>query len=212
MAFITEPQLTADDGSSLVGHIATGTGATARTVQSRLRDEFSVKDYGAVGDGTADDSADVQAAYDALAATGGGTLFFPEGDYRIALQLTSRDVHLRGAGMSATTLKPVTDNGIVLNAIYREGSWRRVLIRDLSIIGKPVTEQAPEYEGIGYQAGATTYVDNDEYSGGVAFSQVRFANFDKCLARVAGDIGCYIDNCIFDPANYHLFSIGLGRR
>lgn len=41
--------LAASSGSSLVGHIATGTGAVARTVQAKLRDMVSVKDFGSVG-------------------------------------------------------------------------------------------------------------------------------------------------------------------
>jgi hypothetical protein len=51
-----------NDGSSLVGHITTGTGATARTVQSKLRDYVSVKDFGADPTGVADSTAAIQAA------------------------------------------------------------------------------------------------------------------------------------------------------
>src|SRR5574343_150071 len=49
--------LAASGGSNLVGFLQSGTGATARTVQSRLRDTVSIKDFGAVGDGTTDDTA-----------------------------------------------------------------------------------------------------------------------------------------------------------
>jgi hypothetical protein len=38
--------LAASNGSSLVGHIASGAGAVARTVQGKLRDTVSVKDFG----------------------------------------------------------------------------------------------------------------------------------------------------------------------
>jgi hypothetical protein len=52
---------------------------------------FNVEDYGAVHDGTTDDTAAVQAAIDACMAAGGGTVFFPNGIYAIngALQSTS---------------------------------------------------------------------------------------------------------------------------
>jgi polygalacturonase len=44
------------------GFIQTGTGAIQRTVDSKLKDVVSVKDFGAVGDGVANDTAAIQAA------------------------------------------------------------------------------------------------------------------------------------------------------
>ena len=51
-----------------------GTGATARTVDSKLKDVVSVKDFGAVGDGVTNDAAAVAAANTAAA---GRPLLFP---------------------------------------------------------------------------------------------------------------------------------------
>lgn len=79
--------LAASGGSSLVGHIATGAGAVARTVQSKLRDFVSVKDFGAVGDGVTDDAANVQKAIDHV-ETLGGNLYFPAGRYLFGSQVT----------------------------------------------------------------------------------------------------------------------------
>src|ERR1041384_6273138 len=45
--------------------------------------ELNLSDFGAVGDGVADDGPAFQAALDALAAAGGGTLFVPQGKYAI---------------------------------------------------------------------------------------------------------------------------------
>ena len=44
---------------------------------------LNLRDFGAVGDGVADDGPAFQSALDALAAAGGGTLFIPEGKYAI---------------------------------------------------------------------------------------------------------------------------------
>ena len=76
-----------------------GTGAVSRTVQAKARDTVSVKDFGAVGDGSNDDTAEIQAAIDAVRAAGGGVLLFPRGTYKISATLTTCDsVYLTGEG------------------------------------------------------------------------------------------------------------------
>jgi hypothetical protein len=85
-----------------------GTGATARTVQARLRDWVSVKDFGATGDGSTDDVTKIQAAEDALATNGGGTLWFPAGTYIISAPLKKKKgTHWLGAGF----INPSDTNG-----------------------------------------------------------------------------------------------------
>lgn len=71
--------LSASSGSSLVGFLQSGTGAVARTVQAKERDVVSVKDFGATGDGTTDDTAAIQAAINSSYS-----LVFPAGTYKCA--------------------------------------------------------------------------------------------------------------------------------
>jgi hypothetical protein len=73
--------LASGPGSSLVGYQEAGTGAIARTVQTFLRELcVNVKDYGAVGDGSTNDSAAFQAAFD---AANGRKVYAPAGTYRL---------------------------------------------------------------------------------------------------------------------------------
>lgn len=88
--------LSASSGSSLVGFLQSGTGAQARTVQAKQRDVVSVKDFGAVGDGNANDTAAIQAA---ITANYGGEVYFPAGTYKIASGLTvTAGIKLTGSG------------------------------------------------------------------------------------------------------------------
>lgn len=71
--------LSASSGSSLVGFLQSGTGAQARTVQAKLRETVSVKDFGAVGDGISDDTAAFTAAKN---ARGSDPVFIPSANYK----------------------------------------------------------------------------------------------------------------------------------
>jgi len=120
--------LAASSGSSLIGYINSGSGATARTVQARLRDMISVKDFGAVGDGTTNDVTAIQAAITAAAARpssgsiaglggiSGATVYFPSGVYRINSGITIPDgVKLLGSGERATVINYYGSGSAVAN-------------------------------------------------------------------------------------------------
>ena len=70
--------------SEQVTFLAAGSGASQRTVLDKLRDVVSVKDFGAVGDGVADDTAAVQAALN----SGSAGVYVPKGVYGIGSQMT----------------------------------------------------------------------------------------------------------------------------
>lgn len=74
-----------------------GAGAVARAVLAKLRENVSVMDFGAVGDGVTDDTAAIQAAINAV---GSGTVFFPTGTYVCTQELliVNPGVTLAGAG------------------------------------------------------------------------------------------------------------------
>ncbi len=99
------------------------------TLITRFIDVINVKDYGALGDGSTDDTAAIQsalnAAYGTTGSPHGGTapgyysnssVFFPPGHYIITSALTLRSVtggHIFGSGRFTTTIQNTTTNGSV---------------------------------------------------------------------------------------------------
>lgn len=79
-------------GATMLSHTSSQSGATV-----------NVRDYGAVGDGVADDSAAIKAAEAAL--TSGGRLYFPEGDYRFAQQNPAGNAAVLLKGLSNVTVE-----------------------------------------------------------------------------------------------------------
>jgi hypothetical protein len=65
--------------ASVVQYAPAGTGAVPTTVQAKLRETVSVKDFGAVGNGVTDDTAAIQAALNVA-----GNIYIPDGTYIVA--------------------------------------------------------------------------------------------------------------------------------
>lgn len=78
------------------GFTQTGTGSISRTVQGKLTEIFSVKDFGAKGDGVTDDTAAIQSALNACSSY--GTVFFPPGIYVVSSTLTIPSSYIRVTG------------------------------------------------------------------------------------------------------------------
>lgn len=101
-----------ENGADDIGFLPAGTRAASRTVESKLRDFVSVKDFGAIGDGVTDDTAAIQAAIDAVFNAGGGTVYLPIGTYLVSSIVKNWPgavtVNIRGAGKRATKLKKKT--------------------------------------------------------------------------------------------------------
>ena len=100
--------LASENGSELVRYQPAGTGAAATTVQSKLREFVSVKDFGAVGDGVTDDTAAIQAAVDAVWDAGGGVVYAPGGTYLVTATIdlfkdTAKRIRLTGVGGGGAT-------------------------------------------------------------------------------------------------------------
>ena len=110
-------------------------GATARSYTAALGERVvSVKDFGATGDGTTNDTTNVQAAITRVQARGGGIVLFPYGTYLISspLTITAVGVSLQGTGWgSIIKNQSTTGNAIsvdVGSAIDSKGAIRNLAI------------------------------------------------------------------------------------
>lgn len=94
--------------ASAVAYTPAGTGAVATDVQSKLRESVSVKDFGAIGNGIADDWAALNAAF-TYASTIGilKSVYIPTGDYRVGQTLEiPHNLRVFGDGAKNTRIKP----------------------------------------------------------------------------------------------------------
>ena len=91
----------------MVGFLQAGTGAVARTVQSKLRDVVSVKDFGAAGDGVTDDTAAIQSALSEAQSKNKWALYFPPGIYVTTqpIVISVSEGHIYGAGSKNTVIR-----------------------------------------------------------------------------------------------------------
>jgi hypothetical protein len=82
------PQATERISSDLVTYQPPFAGGVATTIQDKLAQTVSVKDFGAVGDGVTDDTAAIQTAINAwIAGNVPAVLVFPAGKYKITSEL-----------------------------------------------------------------------------------------------------------------------------
>ncbi|MEU0213612.1 glycosyl hydrolase family 28-related protein [Streptomyces sp. NPDC006265] len=134
-------------GTLSVGTLSVGTGGSLTALGW-----FNVRDYGAKGDGAADDRAAIQAAINAASAAGGGTVYIPVGTYLLGGTLSipaGEGLQIIGSGWKSS-LK--VKDGANSYALTFPGADTRISVRDLTIDGN-CTGQTAASGGI-YGAGA----------------------------------------------------------
>jgi hypothetical protein len=141
-----------------------GTGATARTVDSKLKDFVSVKDFGAVGDGVADDTAAIQAAI----ALVGRTIFIPKGTYKVSATLVPACNILMGEGELASVITPTA---AVTKVLSIGGGNYPTELRSFRINGVNTTNATGVYLGdAGSAAVLMTSVRCENFAGSSAYA------------------------------------------
>jgi hypothetical protein len=178
------------------------TGAVDRNVEQKLQESVSVKDFGAVGNGTTDDTLAIQKAIDAVSpqTLGGvaGSVFFPTGSYLITkpLNLTSdngtfsrRGVKLYGQNAGSgdytygTKIVGQTNGYAMVEIVDNDNAQ----IENLTFINSATT---PSTVGI-YQARRTSGTGASQWTGNCYFNNVtiKFTNDTITLNSNFGTIG-----------------------
>lgn len=106
-------QLASQAGATKIGYIDPLQGSISRTVASLLADRGSVKNAGAKGDGSTDDTAAIQSVVNSLSAAGGGTVFFPRGRYVVGSIAMAPNVSFYAESLGSVTLIPATANTVI---------------------------------------------------------------------------------------------------
>lgn len=154
---------------------------------------YNVKDYGATGNGTTDDTTAVQNAINA-AQTGGGQVFVPPGTYLVGPLTITSDVAIRGTGWGSKLRLKNASNGYLLTLSPASGAYISVDVAHLTIDGN---------------AGNQTSGGCVDGAGSVQsrFDNIHFtAAYDVCLwlhSNAQGGYGHHnrVTRCLFDGLN-----------
>jgi hypothetical protein len=124
--------------ASAISYTAAGS-STVRTVQAKLQESVSVKDFGAVGDGVANDAAAIQNALN----SGAKSVHFPDGVYLVQSTLTiPTNVCVYGDSKYSTQIKKGFNGDLIafgegaqMHRLYLEGQGATYTGRGVVISG-----------------------------------------------------------------------------
>lgn len=145
----------------------------------------NVRDFGALGDGVANDTAAIQAAIDSLSATG-GTIYFPQGTYLIARTVGTND-HW-GLKVPYSNITLIGQEAYF--ARYNSNISTYALAYPLLFLGAPDSNSTPvsniTVDGIFFQGNNTNH--------GVAGSALMD---NRCAIMLKNTSHTYVQNCKF---------------
>jgi hypothetical protein len=162
-------------------------GAVAYPVCEKLEQTISVKDFGAVGDGVADDTVAIQAALDYINGVDTKALYFPTGQYRITSNLSITGTLSFGA------------------VLFGEGGFGESgssIFVDFDGIGLTNQSASVQFKNLafkGLRLGASVAVKNQKSSNtddmDTAFYECTFESFNTCIQHVGR--GLLVNNNTF---------------
>jgi hypothetical protein len=148
----------------------TGALTSGYTVADKLSQTISVKDFGAVGDGVADDTSEIQAA---LTAGAGSAVYFPGGTYLISATLT------------------VPDDTMVTGDGYGSVVFQNTREQNVFELGNNCTVQHLRLKGDGATSGGVSFQKNN----GIYAASKRNIKVLNCFIHAFEYSGVYINDC-----------------
>lgn len=170
---------------------------------------FNVKNYGALGDGSNDDTAEIQAAIDAAEAAadakGGAIVYFPAGEYLVSDTLTVQTdaVKLMGAGAASYTAilsDTSAGTGTLIRPVQAFGASKYVL--SLS----PALAATRPLNGIrieGIRVGTHQVLTNTVH--GILIKSDRCIGYDVSVDKMTGDGIVFYGRSVADGGSWNTF-------
>jgi len=188
-AIYSAPASTDKYSSELITFLQAGTGAVTTTVQAKLRETVSVKDFGAVGDGVTNDTAAIQNAINSLPVNG-GAVYFPAGTYLTdsLTGVTGLDFYGNGSDYyGGSVIKLKTSNTTLITFTDKP----QFKVRNILFYGTSnTTEKGEDVSDVGVYFNNTSAGDID-----ASFQNVGFLFFRDCVKIVGRNVK--FNNCSF---------------
>jgi Pectate lyase superfamily protein len=188
--------LTLDDAGKTYIYTQTGnlhqwTGNSWKVLNESV---INVKDYGAIGDNSTDNTPFIQPILD---SSFGRTIYFPSGSYLLNLEFKVRSNNLLGQGNKCTNLKSFIPGGYALT-LSSNDFWKSFVISDLTFAGNTIADG-------GIQFGKPNSLDTNAsaITTGLYLKNVDFLGLDICINKRYGNIGNNYEGCSFYTSNYH---------
>jgi len=184
-----------------LGFLPAGTSAVTRTIQDKLRDVVSVKDFGAVGNGVTDDTAAIQAA---IAAS--DTVFFNSGTYLpVTISASNKTLIMDGDVEFRLPNGTVGSSAVTGPAVFHVSGSNVTIEGNFTVNGNRANNSSYSIPTTVRIASLYVTGNNVKFNGEVYVKDAYWLGFTAEGGSTTGTeiTGLYINNLRVEKADYH---------